>query len=137
MAARERMNLFLDERPDPNPDVEPPPAPHGLDYTEEEKQVRQRLSATVEANLRSVEEEEQAKRKKLVTFRGIGADVKKAAQETRSTGADKTVVEVPGEKGAEGTVVVFVSTEEGSQAEGKRSSLLVTIPLKSQKAPGK
>ena len=107
------------------------------DYTEEEKQVRQRLSATVEANLRSVAEEEQAKRKKLVTFRGIGADVKKAAEETRAAGADKTVVEVPGEKASEGTVVVFVSTEEGGQAEGKRSSLLVTIPLKSQKAPGK
>ena len=107
------------------------------DYTEEEKQVRQRLSATVEANLRSVEEVEQAKRKKLVTFRGIGADVKKAAEETRAAGADKTVVEVPGDGKSEGTVVVFVSTEEGGQAEGKRSSLLVTIPLKSQQAPGK
>ncbi len=107
------------------------------DYTEEEKQVRNRLSATVEANLRSVEEEEQAKRKKLVTFRGIGAEVKKAAAETKSSGADKTVVEVPGDKKSDGTVVVFVSTEEGADTEGKRSSLLVTIPLKSQKAPGK
>ena len=84
------------------------------DYTEEEKQVRQRLSATVEANLRSVEEEEQAKRKKLVTFRGIGADVKKAAQETKSSGADKTVVEVPGDKKkSEGTVVVFCQHRGG------------------------
>lgn len=107
------------------------------DYTEEEKRVRQRLSATVEANLRSVEEEEQAKRKKLVTFRGIGADVKKAARETRAEGADKTVVEVPGDGKSEGTMVVFVSTEEGGRGEGTRSSLLVTIPLKSQKAPGK
>ena len=102
------------------------------DYTEEEKRVRQRLSATVEANLRSVEEAEQAKRKKLVTFRGIGTDVKKAAAETRATGADKTVVEVPGKKGAEGTVVLFVSAEQGEENGLKKSSLLVTIPLKSQ-----
>ena len=101
------------------------------DYTEEEKRVRQRLSATVEANLRSVEEEEQAKRKKLVTFRGIGADLKKAAEETRAAGADKTVVEVPGEEGSEGTVVVFVSSEQGEDG-ARKSSLLVTIPLKSQ-----
>jgi uncharacterized protein DUF4384 len=107
------------------------------DYTEEEKQVRRRLSATVEANLRSVEEEEQAKRKKLVTFRGIGADVKKAAQETRAAGADKTVVEVPGDGKSEGTVVVFVSTEQGDGDSSGKSSLLVTIPLKSQRAPEK
>ena len=81
------------------------------------------------------EEEEQAKRKKLVTFRGIGADVKKAARETRAAGANKTVVEVPGEKASEGTVVVFVSTEQGDGAGSKKSSLLVTIPLKSQRAP--
>ena len=103
------------------------------DYTEEEKQVRRSLSATVEANLRSVEEKEQAKRKKLVTFRGIGADVKKAAEESRAAGADKTVVEVPGDGKSEGTVVVFVSTEQGDGDSSKKSSLLVTIPLKSQK----
>jgi hypothetical protein len=104
-------------------------------YTEEEKQVRQRLNATVVANLRSVEEEEQARRKKLVTFRGIGSDVKKAADETRASGANKTLVEVPGEKASEGTIVVFVSTEPGDGVGSMKSSILVTIPLKSQRAP--
>ena len=57
-----------------------------------------------------------------------------SSSEAPSAGADKTVVEVPGKKGSEGTVVVFVSTEQGG-AGSKKSSLLVTIPLKSQRAP--
>jgi len=36
MVDRERMNLRLPERPDPDPGTAPPPAPHGLDYADEE-----------------------------------------------------------------------------------------------------
>jgi hypothetical protein len=36
MIDRQRMNLPLDEVPDPDPNVLPPPAPHGLDFDDEE-----------------------------------------------------------------------------------------------------
>jgi hypothetical protein len=36
---RERMNIFLDEVPDPDPNVPPPPAPYGLDFADEDDAV--------------------------------------------------------------------------------------------------
>ncbi len=36
MIDRQRMNLYLPEEPDPDPNVDPPEAPHGLDYDDEE-----------------------------------------------------------------------------------------------------
>ena len=36
MVDRQRMNLPFEEEPDPDPDVEPPEAPFGLDYRDEE-----------------------------------------------------------------------------------------------------
>ena len=36
MTTRQRMNLPLEEAPDPDPFVLPPPAPYGLDFDDEE-----------------------------------------------------------------------------------------------------
>jgi hypothetical protein len=104
------------------------------DYTEEEKKVSATLNATVEANLRSVEEEEDAKRKdnkaKLVKFRGLPGSTEQLADEVRKSGAGKATVEIPGKSKDQGTIAVYLSTAEGGQAAG--SGLLVTIPLKSE-----
>ena len=105
------------------------------DYTAEEKKVRATLNATVEANLRSVEEEEDAKRKdnkaKLVKFRSLTGETEQLADEVRQSGAGRATVEIPGKSSdSEGTIAVYLSTAEGGQAAGCR--LLVTIPLVSE-----
>jgi hypothetical protein len=100
--------------------------------TPEEQEVKKTLNATVEANLKSVQEREIEKRDQVVKFRGIGdeAQRKELAEDVRRRSPASATLEVPGGKPDQGTLAVYISVRPGD-TQGGPSSLLVTIPLKS------
>lgn len=101
-------------------------------FTPQEQEVKKSLNATVEANLKSVQEREIEKRDQVVKFRGIGdeGERKKLAQDVQTRGPVSATLEVPGQKPNQGTLAVYISVKPGDKSGGP-SSLLVTIPLKS------
>ncbi|MGQ9575814.1 MAG: DUF4384 domain-containing protein [Thermoguttaceae bacterium] len=101
-------------------------------FTAEEEEVRKSLNATVEANLKSVQEREIEKRDQVVMFRGIGdpAQRKALAEDVQSRAPGSATLEIPGQKPNEGTLAVYISVRPDDQ-QGLPGSLLVTIPLKS------
>ena len=105
--------------------------------TAQEQEVKKWLNATVEANLKSVQEREIEKRDQVVKFRGIGDEAERDALtldvKTRAPGS--ATIEVPGQKPDQGTLAVYISVKPGDKEAG-RSSLLVTIPLKSAALAG-
>jgi hypothetical protein len=107
--------------------------------TPEEQEIKKTLNATVEANLKSVQEREIEKRDQVVKFRGIGdeAERKDLAQDVQTRAPVSATLEVPGQKPSQGTLAVYISVRPGDKSGGP-SSLLVTIPLKSalMTAPG-
>ena len=100
--------------------------------TPEEQEVKKTLNATVEANLKSVQEREIEKRDQVVKFRGIGDETKRKdlAQDVQTRAPVSATLEVPGQKPSQGTLAVYISVRPGDK-QGGPSSLLVTIPLKS------
>jgi hypothetical protein len=100
--------------------------------TPEEQAIKKCLNATVEANLKSVQEREIEKRDKVVMFRGIGDEPqrKALAQDVKTRAPNAATLELPGQKPGQGTLAVYISVRPGDK-QGGPSSLLVTIPLKS------
>jgi len=100
--------------------------------TPEEQEVKKTLNATVEANLKSVQEREIEKRDQVVKFRGIGDETerKELAEDVRTRAPASATLELPGAKPSQGTLAVYISVRPGDK-QGGPSSLLVTIPLKS------
>jgi len=101
-------------------------------FTPEEQEIKKTLNATVEANLKSVQEREIEKRDQVVKFRGIGDDAerKELTEDVRTRAPASATLEVPGAKPDQGTLAVYISVRPGDK-QGGPSSLLVTIPLKS------
>lgn len=100
-------------------------------YTAEEVRISEQLHATVEANLLTVQEDEQARRNRIVKFRGLLEDSDELADKVRTRGVEQATIEVPSRDGASGTVAMYLSVSD--DAAGIRSDLLVTIPLTSRK----
>ena len=100
--------------------------------TPEEQEIKKTLNATVEANLKSVQEREIEKRDQVVKFRGIGdePECKALAQDVQTRAPVSATLELPGLKPGQGTLAVYISVRPGDK-QGGPSSLLVTIPLKS------
>jgi hypothetical protein len=100
--------------------------------TPAELEIKKTLNATVEANLKSVQEKEIEKRDQVVMFRGIGDEPQRKAlvQEVQTRAPASATLEVPGEKPGQGTLAVYISVRPGDKQSGP-SSLLVTIPLRS------
>lgn len=100
-------------------------------YTPEEVRISEQLHATVEANLLTVQEDEQAQRDKIVKFRGLLEDSDELADKVRTRGVQQATVEVPSRDGSGGTVAMYLSVaDDGAKI---RSDLLVTIPLTSRR----
>jgi hypothetical protein len=101
------------------------------DYTPEEQSLSKQLQATVEANLISVQEKEQAIRDKVVKFRGGLEDALALAQDVRTRGVERGTIEEPNPNPSKGTTAMYISISGDKELE-TRTNLLVTIPLTSQ-----
>ena len=99
-------------------------------YTPEEVKISKQLHATVEANLITVQEEEQATRDKIVKFRGLLGESDELADKVKTRQVTQATVQVPSSDGSSGTVAMYLSVAD--DATEIRSDLLVTIPLVSR-----
>ena len=102
--------------------------------TPEMKQVRQGLNSVVKEVLVSAVEKEQAKREKMVIYRGLlatGSEKEKFLEDVKSRGVRRGSVELPPEKEGEGTLIVSFRTADVPKDMG--TGMLVTIPLRSEK----
>ncbi len=103
-------------------------------YTPEEQEVKNRLNATVEANLKSYQEKQIEKRDQVVRFRDLGNpdEQKQLAADVKARQPKSATLELP--KEGDGTLAVCLVMDKAA-AEGP-TSFLVTIPLTSADGTG-
>jgi len=104
------------------------------DDTPEMKRVRQSLNAVVKDVLVSAVEKEQAKREKMIMYRGLlpaGSEKESLLEDVKARGVTRGTLELPPEKKGEGTLIVSFRTADLPKDMG--SGMLVTIPLRSEK----
>lgn len=101
--------------------------------TPEMKQVRQSLTSVVKDVLVSTVEKEQAKREKMVIYRGLfsaGSEREKLLKDIKTRGVQRGSLELPPEEKGEGTLIVSFRTADLPKDVG--TGMLVTIPLRSE-----
>jgi hypothetical protein len=96
-------------------------------FTPQEQELKNTLYAAVEANLKSVAEQRNEEKDKVVRFRGFGDETeqKALAQQIRAKNLKGVTLELP-QPGA-GTMAVCVIMDK--QQQSKPSGFFVTIPL--------
>jgi hypothetical protein len=103
------------------------------DDTPEMTRVRQSLNAVIKDVLVSAVENEQAKREKMVIYRGLlaaGSDREKLLEDVKARGVRRGSLELPPQKTGEGTLIVSFRTADLPKDVG--TGMLVTIPLRSE-----
>lgn len=103
-------------------------------YTPEEQEVKNRLNATVEANLKSYQEKQIEKRDQVVRFRDLGKpdEQKQLTEDVKARQPKSATLELP--KEGDGTLAVCLVMDKAA-ADGP-TSFLVTIPLTSADGSG-
>lgn len=103
-------------------------------YTPEEQEVKNRLNATVEANLKSYQEKQIEKRDQVVRFRDLGNpnEQKQLAEDVKARQPKSATLELP--KEGDGTLAVCLVMDKA--AAGGPTNFLVTIPLTSADGSG-
>lgn len=103
-------------------------------YTPEEQEVKNRLNATVEANLKSYQEKQIEKRDQVVRFRDLGnpEEQKQLAEDVKARQPKSATLELP--KEGDGTLAVCLVMDKA--AAGGLTDFLVTIPLTSSDGSG-
>lgn len=103
-------------------------------YTPEEQEVKNRLNATVEANLKSYQEKQIEKRDQVVRFRDLGNpnEQKQLAEDVKARQPRSATLELP--KKGDGTLAVCLVMDKA--AAGGPTNFLVTIPLTSADGSG-
>ncbi|MGQ9575813.1 MAG: DUF4384 domain-containing protein [Thermoguttaceae bacterium] len=97
------------------------------------KEIRKGLNAVIKEVLVSAVEKEQAKRDKMLIYRGLFAqarDRQRLIQEVRSRGVRRGSLELPPQRPGEGTLVLSFRAADLPADVG--TGALVTIPLKSE-----
>lgn len=103
-------------------------------YTPEEQEIKNRLNATVEANLKSYQEKQIEKRDQVVRFRDLGnpQEQKQLAEDVKARQPKSATLELP--KEGDGTLAVCLVMDQA--AAQNPTSFLVTIPLTSADGSG-